>query len=305
MTLVVVSPGGFAPIARTLRHLAAQSESSRLELVLVTLPFDETADRPPEVASFARSVTVVVAPAASVGEARAAGVMAATAPVVAFTEEHAYPQAGWARALIAAHQGPWIGVGPAVENANPETITSRADFLIAYGRWAGPTAAGPVDDLPGHNSSYKREALVSYGSRLADLLSAETNLHWDLRSRGGLLYLEPAARTVHVSVAHFGDWLLKRILTGRLFGHKRAVGWPRRRRAAYAAGAPLIPLIRLGRILSLARERRPAVDRRPAVLALVFVGLVLEAAGEAVGYVVGAGDVEARLVRFELHRGTW
>ena len=52
-------------------------------------------------------------------EARAAGVRAASAPIVFIGETHSYPQPGWAEALLTAFEGPWAAVVPAIGNANP------------------------------------------------------------------------------------------------------------------------------------------------------------------------------------------
>jgi hypothetical protein len=38
--------------------------------------------------------------------------------VVAFAEDHCYPDQHRAEALIAAHRGPWAADGPAMRNAN-------------------------------------------------------------------------------------------------------------------------------------------------------------------------------------------
>ena len=44
--------------------------------------------------------------------------------VVAFGEEHCFPEPGWAQALIDAHREDYAAVGPAMHNANPDTIVS-------------------------------------------------------------------------------------------------------------------------------------------------------------------------------------
>ena len=78
-----------------------------------------------------------------------------------------FPEAGWAAALIAAHEGPWAVVGPAIRNANPATVVSWCDFVVGYGPWMDPVEAGPAPFLPGHNSCYKKAILLEYGTRWA------------------------------------------------------------------------------------------------------------------------------------------
>src|SRR5205823_2114181 len=130
----------------------------------------------------------------------------ASAPVVVFCEDHAFPEPGWAVALIDAHRGPYAAVGPVIVNANPRSLISDADCLIGYGPWLHPSPGGEMSHLPGHNSSYKRASLLEYGDRLPSMLEAETVLHWDLRARGLRLYLEPRARLAHTNFAQAAVW---------------------------------------------------------------------------------------------------
>ena len=93
-------------------------------------------------------------------EARARGVRAARAPIVAFTEDHSFPQPGWAAALVAAFTGGVSVVGPMVENANPGSAVSWANFLLEYGEWMPPGRPHGHAHLPGHNSAYRRAVLL-------------------------------------------------------------------------------------------------------------------------------------------------
>ena len=51
-----------------------------------------------------------------------------------------------------------------MRNANPKSAISWANLLIEYGPWLDPAPAGKASHLPGHNSSYKRDVLLGYGS---------------------------------------------------------------------------------------------------------------------------------------------
>jgi hypothetical protein len=238
----------------------------------------------------------------STAAARAAGVRAATAPVVAFVEDHSFPQPTWAAELIAAHRQPVAGVGPAIVNANPATLTSWANLIIEYGPWLDPVPTGPVEHLPGHNSSYKRDALLAYGDRLEAMLDAESILHWDLRARGQTLVLAPAAKTEHFNFSRLGSSVPLRFHGGRLFAAARSRHWSPARRLAYGIAAPVIPLVRLVRLareMSRPGRARPGLGR---VWPLLFVLLMLDALGEMVGYLTGAGNAMAKLTDMEFHR---
>jgi hypothetical protein len=91
-----------------------------------------------------------------------------------------------------------------------------------------------------------------------------------------------------------------RFHSGRLFAAARAGRWSRARRLAYAAAAPLIPVVRLRRILAQAWRRRSAALPINAFPALAFL-FVCDAVGEMAGYLLGAGAEVQRAGEFEFH----
>jgi hypothetical protein len=305
MSVVLVVAGRYATVRTTVGHLAAQTVAHQLELVLVaptpTLPDLEAADLAP----FAAWQIVAAGPLDSTARARAAGIRAARAPLVALTEDHAFPAPDWAAALITAHAGPWAAVGPAFHNANPDTLVSWVNLLIEYTPWLAPLAAAPAAHLPGHNSSYKRALLLAYGDRLPALLDAESVLHWSLRANGHQLYLEPAARTYHLNFSTPLAWLPLRFQGGRLFAGCRARAWPLPRRALYALGAPLIPLVRLVGIVRRLRTSGDPHGLLPRILPLLALGLAADAAGEQLGYLTGPGDAARRVSDLETDRARY
>ncbi len=301
MSVVVITPDGYDTISAVLRHVNAQSVKEELEIVIVAPTVDTIPLDAPAMQGF-RCVRVVPfgAVAASTAAARAAGVRAACAPIIAFVEDHCFPQPGWAAALIAAYREPWAAVGPAVGNANPHSAISWANLLIEYAPWLEPATAGAVQHLPGHNSSYKRNLLLEYGPALETMLEAESILHWDLRAKGFALLLEPAAKTLHMNYTTIGASMRLRFHGGRLFAAARARRWPLRRRLVYTAAAPLIPLVRLRRILAQVWQRDEASLPANALPALAFL-LACAAAGEMAGYLLRAGAEAQRAGEFEFH----
>ncbi|HYN89764.1 MAG TPA: glycosyltransferase [Ardenticatenaceae bacterium] len=299
---VVIVTDTYSSIRKTMRHLRAQTVNDRLEVVIVAPSRDALGLDESERDGFQRVQVIEVGPLESLSWARAAGIRQASAPLVALAENHCYPDPHWAEALVEAHQQPWAAVGPAIGNANPDTLVSWSNLYIDYGPWVEPVPAGEIDDLPGHNSSYKRALLLEYGDRLETMLEAETTLHWDLRARGYRLYLEPEARTLHLNVSLPSSWLAERFWTGRRFAAARAQNqhWSPLKRAAYAGGAPLIPLVRLARLWPQVR-RRPALF--PRILPALMVGLAVSAAGEMVGYALGSGISMEKTVAVEMDKG--
>jgi len=237
------------------------------------------------------------------GEAHAAGVRAASAPVVIYVEEHSYPEPGWAKALIKAHDGPWDAVGGAILNANPDSMVSWASMLTDFAPWIAPVSGGEVDRLPPHHTSYKKLVLEEYGSRLAPLLEAETVLITNLNKEGSGLYLEPGAVSRHVNVSTAKSYAKSEFHGGRLFGSGRARshGW-HTRRVAYAVAAPAILLVRLRRVVMQIWRCGRQRELIPKVLPPLLLGLVSHTVGEVTGYLFGEGRAAEGRRSIELNR---
>lgn len=304
MSVVIVTRDDFHSIARPIRHLQEQTARDRIELVIVAASRARLGAALDSLAgSGFHAVTLVERdPVGSRGSAAADGVRAARAPIVGFVENHSYPAPRWAESLLRAHEGPWAAVGPQVENANPDTRTSRVNFLLTYGTWAGPREAGEVDLLPFHNSAYKRDWLDGYGPRLGVMLDAEYWLQTDIRSRGGRLYLEPAARTAHTNEPRLGTSLRLLYNQGRAFGSRRSDAWSKVRRAGYVLGAPAIPLMNLPRALRQAGRSMAALGLM-AALPSILLHLSAHGVGEAAAYLTGReGDSEFLIAHEFSHR---
>jgi hypothetical protein len=299
---VILVTDRFSRIRATVRHLRAQQGHERIELVIVTASEEELDLEAAEVAGLGGVRVVAIGRLQGYGHGVARGVGAAGAPIVALGETHSFPQPGWVEALIGRHSDSCAAVGPVVEGANPAGgPIARSNLLLDYGPWLRGVAGGPVEALPGHNSSYKRDLLTGYGEELEVLMEAEFLLHASLRERGEQLYLEPAARTRHLQVNTLSMWPRERFAAGRAFSHLRARGWSRRRRALYLAAGPLIVPVRMRRILAGSRAAGTGGESLATLGALVL-GLVVQTAGEMAGLVAASGRVRALLWEIELKR---
>jgi len=302
MSIVIVTPDDYETIRETIGYLRAQTVRGRTELIIVAASAETLEVEHSELKDFFRYRVIGVGKISSIASANAAGLRKASAPLVAFVEEHSYPDPEWAEALIKTHQQSWAAVGPVMRNANPETLTSWADFLISYGRWLDPTPPGVIDHLPGHNSSYKQKILLDYGLALEEMLEAESVLHWDLVAKGYRLYLEPAAKTSHLNFERLSSWISAQFHSGRLFAVTRAKHWSLLRRLLYIGGAPLIPFVRLWRTLQHLRRSIYQHNLMPWILPTLTLGLMASAAGEIIGHLLGAGNVKERMRDLEFHR---
>jgi hypothetical protein len=285
ISVVLVATENYALIRAAVRNLTRQHEVA-IEMLIVApaaLARSLTSADRADLDSFAAWRHVVVPKTTHFDEARATGVRAATAPIVAFTEDHSFPQRGWGAALLSAFEQGFSVVGPIVENGNPQSSTSWANFLLEYGSWMPPGESGAITHLPGHNSAYRRDVLLALGERLTSMIEAESVLHWELTQAGHRLAQAPRARTRHVNFSRLRPSLALRYHLGRQFAARRASSWSWISRLGYAAAFPVIAAVRVARVARLPateEDRRDVLKTLPLVGALVLVASI----GESIGY---------------------
>jgi hypothetical protein len=303
LSIILPTPRGLANVARTIRALRAQTVCHRLELVIVA-PSGAIALDPAMTEEFACvQVIGVDNVTSSSNRARVAGIRVARAPIVALAEDHSFPESGWAAALLAGHaDGTWAAVGPVVCNANPATAMSWANMLLEYAPWTEPAERGPIAHLPGHNSSYRRDLLLAYGEKLEPLMESESILQWDLVRHGHRLLIEPAARTYHLNFSRLSSSIRLRFNEGRLFAGMRCAEWPALKRLLYTLGAPLIPLVRLRRIVALIIRSPGRRGLLPRILPVLAGAVAIAGLGEMVGYAAGPGSSSSILGGIEFDR---
>jgi hypothetical protein len=175
---------------------------------------------------------------------------------------------------------------------------------MQYGDWVFSAAGtgGEARDVAGHNSSYKRDALLAYGEDLDRIMAFESVLHEDLHARGHKLYVEPRARAYHVFITRLRPFCSEHYCIGRMLASTRRLRWPWHRRLLYLGGSPLIPFVRLYRILGMVRRHGWQRELLPGMLPSLFVGLLSSALGEMAGYAFGAGRAARDTVDLDMNR---
>lgn len=303
---VILITDRWETIERVVDCLCAQTVRDRLELVVVA-PANTTLQRHlAELNEFAGVLLIEVDSLDEFAAARAAGVRAATGPIVVLGETHSYPHTGWADALIEAHRAGWGVVAPGFDNANPGSALSWAIFLLDYGRWVAGLPGGEIVLAPIHNGAYRRDLLLALGPELEQALSHGDRLTLQVRGCGYRSYFEPSARIDHLNISQPLSWLGERFVFGLVIAAHRAAKWPWHRRLLYIAGSPLIPLVILYRIRPgvrhVWRERRLPLGTLPALV----MGAIVSTVGEAIGYARGAFRNSERLMtEYELHKASY
>lgn len=295
----------FASIRRTVAALSRQTARDDIELIIIARRSAvHTIDRA-MLQVFAAHQVIEVDTLSSGAYGWAEGFRRAQAPVVVISEDHGYPSPNWAQTLIDAHAADdCFAVCPAIENGNPKTRTSWANFLLSFVEWFEPDQPKLVQSGAGHNTSYKREALLrDYGGALDRWLNPERVLHYDLIARGKKILLDSRASVAHVNLSRPAAFFGVSYAGGRVFGASRAAGWGGPRKLLHALLFWLVPFVRLKRLLAFLdtpQKRRKA--RFIGTLPMILAGLFCHAFGEAVGYLFGAGNIGEKYVNFELNR---
>jgi hypothetical protein len=300
LSVVLVAGSQRARAARVLAALGAQTVAADLEVVVVDVAPVEI---PPLVTTGLRTRYVRRPGVDRWGAARAEGARAASAEVVAFIEDHCFPDPTWAEILIETHRGPWVAVGYAFTNANPETYVSRSSMMARYGAFAHPARRGPARYLSGNNISYKTRTLLELGPDLDRLLAVDFNLQELLARRGAPMFVEARALAAHQNFTS----IIKEGRTGHPYCRVLAAwradmqGWGAFRRIAYGVGAPLgAPVMRLARLLVGMAGRRALWPTVAAGLPVITVEYLFDATGESLGYLFGVGNAERETMRWEL-----
>lgn len=304
ISVIITTIGGYESVRTVIEHLKMQTVADKLELIIVSPSMKLTAAEAAGLINFNNFILLEADLETGLYDVWVTAVNVSRAPIVAFGENHAFPEPGWAEALIEAHNGPWAAVGSVIRNANPGSINSRAQLYMTYGRWTGPVESGEAEDLPGHNSSYKRSVLLEYGSELKHMLVRTNIMHMDLRARGYRLYMEKMAAVIHVNVSKTSSILPDLFYNGQLYTaalvhYKR---WSVSKRFLHALLEPLIILRYFqGTVRDLTRDgqREKLV---PAALPILTAGLTAHLLGKLKGYAAGYGNAQEKINSFEFDR---
>jgi len=288
LSIIVVAMNDCNSVHNLIEHLRDQTVVNKIELIILTAKESELILVGEEMEPFFGIQVSHVDSELSLGEIKAAGLSSANAPVVVFLEDHVFPETGFAEAIVKAHDEGWAAVGPVMRNANPVSKVSWAQFLIFFYPWVEPVYRIEVNQLTWNSSSYKKELLLEFGSDLPNLLRAESILQAQLRMRGHRIILEPNAVCYHYNFSRLKPWLLEIFNVGRVFAFHRSRNWGILRRLTYCLGAPMIPLIKLGRVLSHVKKVPLGKENLLKILPFMLLGLLVNASGEMLSYALGS-----------------
>lgn len=304
MTVIITTVFGGGSMRIAIEHLKNQTVAGDLEIIILGPPGAWPDDMEENLGGFQGYTIMEVDLDNGLYGAWVEAIKKARAPIVAFGENHAFPEPGWAEAVIEAHKGPWTVVGCVFKNANPDTGNSWAQLYMTYGQYTEPVRSGEVGDLHGHNGTYKRDSLLKYGDRLGNMLIRANMLHMDLRAKGHRLYMEDRAVIYHVNVSKTVSVLLDLFYNGWLFTAALA-DYKRLSRFGRLKGImmepPIIMKHFLGTLGSIRRAGKSS-EILPSALPIIISGLAVHMLGKMYGYVAGCGSAQKHINSYEFDR---
>lgn len=282
-------------ILETIDAFAVDNEDVSYEIVIVDRLQDALSAR--LASDYPEIVFIGCGKDTSLPEMRTIAFEASHGSIVAVTEDHCVPSAGWLRHIMNAFNtggADVAAVGGPVDNGVTDSGLDWATFLCEYSFFFPPVAEGPTGILPGMNVAYRREVLLA--ANRSDLTQGfwETTLHGQLLSNGGKLISGNAILMHHCKKFSFGLFARQRYIYSRYFAGLRAANWSMPKRAAMACASMALPPLLLWRVLSASRRKgllREFAVAFPSLAVLVFVW----AFGESVGAIAGTGNALAQI----------
>jgi glycosyltransferase involved in cell wall biosynthesis len=227
----------------------------------------------------------------TIPELRAIGMKNARGDIIVITEDHCLAEPRWYERMLAAHQEHYGAIGGAVENdVSIKRVVDWAVYFCEYSKYLNPVPAGEVADIPGNNTSYRREFLAHIADMLEEGTFWENFLNGRLQEKGIKLYSDPSIIVYHKKVFGFRYFVSQRYHYGRSYAGMRLGGAPYWKRLIYAAFCPLLPVLLIGRIGWRVWTKKRHRDR--FLKSFPFLGLFTFcwAWGEFVGYLFGPGE---------------
>lgn len=292
LSVFMITDSTYDVCARTVSYLAEQSIADRIELIIVGPSEAEMAPDYAVLSVFHSYNILEIGDVSWIGEAAAFAIRAATAPYVAYAEEHGFPPPDWAEILVRTFEsGGYDAVGWAMMPANPGFI-AWTHIYGQFGDAVAPVQSGPAIRLGPHHAAYRLEAMLELGDDLAQAFGNEGTLYPAFRRNGRTLYMTGETVTGHTQISDLASYIRLEFIGQRIYAAARVQveAWPVWKRAFYVAGSPLIPFLRVYRsVMHILRTGRGR-QLLPQAAVLLLVTNTVGTVGEVLGYIFGASD---------------
>jgi GT2 family glycosyltransferase len=284
ISVIVASYNSQDTIEACLAALTSLATEKRFEVIVVDSSEDGTAAL--VAARFPHVTLLTKAERLYPGDARNLGVERARGEILAFTDSDCVVGPRWLDEISAAHETDLLAAGGSIDNGNPESLTSWANYFCEFTAWLPVGPQRPMIEIPTACLSVKRPAFATFGPFLGETLCSDSAFCWRLAKAGAAAVFFPSMNVAHLSVTRPSRYLARKWRHGRAFASVRAAesGFGRGRCLINVLVAPLVPFVlfaRTARAVAHARSfRRPFLASAP----LVLLGGIVWASGEAVSY---------------------
>jgi|694.fasta_scaffold40666_5 hypothetical protein len=288
---------------KALDALTSQTLIGRMEVVVVDLAGEGYHDL-----TFPEGSPVVYirkSPAVHWQDGRILGFQASRADIVAFSEEHAYPEPGWAEAILEAHRaGDWPIVGYAILNANPGSYWSRCGLMADYGRFTLPMRSGVKDSTSGNNIAFKRGFLIDMMREFGTYPFPDFILQERCAQKGIPMYVSAEAVTKHENFEGMRAFLMANFYYCHIMAGNRARfgGWSSGRRLLYCLATPWVATpLKTWRLADALKGRTGLFREFILTLPVTIITYIVSSLGESLGYVHQIADAEKTFTRWEMN----
>jgi hypothetical protein len=287
LSVVVAASNDLASLQRTLASLKGQAETVDTEVIAVCNFDGQAQEEIRKQFPFVKCVTL--ATDSIVPELRTRGIYLSRGEIIALVEDYCTLDDFWCAEIKKAHGSHHPIIGGAVENRCPDKPLNWAVYFYDYGKYMLPEQGRVAATLSGMNVSYKREVLKEVESAFHDGFY-ETSIHEDLRRQGHDLYLAPSAIAYLSKDYEFGEILRTYFYLGRSFAGRRVAGARPGKRALFALGACLLPILLSLRTVIRTTPKRRHVKKLFLSLPYLLSLTVSWSSGEFCGYLSGEGS---------------
>lgn len=282
-------------ILETVAGFAAGADGIGYEIVIVDRINDELSQRLSR--DYPEVIHIACQSHLSLPEMRTLAFEASSGRIVAVTEDHCVPAAGWLRLALetfASGGETLVAIGGAVVNGVKDTGLDWATFLCEYSYFSPPVIEGVTPILPGMNVAYRRRVLEAASRSTLTSGFWETTLHDKLVADGGTLRSLNALVMYHCKRFSFGLFARQRFIYSRYYAGLRSQSSGLAGRLAMSIAALALPPLLLWRVFTAARAKQLSSEFRAALPSLATL-VVVWAVGESVGALSGPGSALARI----------
>lgn len=305
LSVITVTSIDFSIVRRTILFLQQQTIADQIEIIVICESLDKVADHQIDaISGFEKFVFYEVGhPITQFAEEMSIVSHTATAPIVAFIDNHAYPFADWAQEVLKSHQQYGV-VGFGMHNANPSTTLSWLELLLSYPQQSIPRPSSEVSYVPFAQFSIKKKIIDEIEAQDEFLIGRNSEINKIILQLGYKMYLNTDAVLSHANPSTWRSATFIHFNAGRYDAAKRIQEgqWSLIRRIIYILGSPLIPFVRMWRFWNLELRLPIFYSIRMKLLPTLFIIVVYMTIGEVSAFLFGMGNALQNLETVEYDR---